>query len=68
MNDWYERRAEAAADYASEIAYEMFHEGEFDDDIKKLIIKGRYDDAVFERLKIINESKIELSKDGARRP
>lgn len=47
----YEARMEAAANYAHEVAREMFHNGAFDDEITNLIMEGHFDEAVKIRYK-----------------
>ena len=50
----YEERMEASGDYVREKGWEMFCDGDFDDEIYDRIIKGDFDDAVKEREKKIH--------------
>jgi len=46
---YYEARAEAAGEYASECAHEMIRDGDFNDIIEEMISEGIFDEAVLQR-------------------
>ena len=49
----YEARMDAAAEYAAEVAHEAFQDGDFDDDIKRMILEGEFDEEVKQRMKML---------------
>jgi len=53
----YEERREAAGDYVAEHAIEMVRDGNFDDEIRNMIMNGNFDEVVKERMKLIEGEK-----------
>jgi len=55
----YEARMDARSEYNAEVAHEAFQDGDFDDEIADAILDGKFDDAVKERMKMLEKKEKE---------
>ena len=63
----YEAREDARSDYNGEVASEAFNDGDFDEDIRRLILEGKFDEEVKKRLKALGfATKIDCDKTSCR--
>jgi len=58
MSGYHEGVREAAAEYASEMAFEMLQNGTFNNEIIQMILDGEFDDAVKRRLMLMMKQKL----------